>query len=421
MRLLHTSDWHLGQTFHGHERYYEHQSFLQWLLDVLEEHQIDALLIAGDIFDNPNPSAAALHLFYRFIRDAKTRLPALAIVVIAGNHDSPFRLEAPSPLLDAMDVTVVGQVQRTDGTIDLQRLVVPLIDKSSQQRLWCLAVPFLRNADLPAVAQDDPAADATLADGYALGVATLYRQAQRVAEHQCQPGEAIIALGHCHLHGGEVSQDSERRIIVGGSEALPVSIFSDRLAYVGLGHLHRAQTVGGRDECRYSGSPLPLSFTEKDYRHQVVKVELRQGQAHSIESLPVPRFVDLLRLPAESLPLADVLEHLEKLQLPTAEPWQQPYLEVRVRLDVPEPGLRSRIETALKGKPVRLTRIDPRYPERSQDPRTRIAPSLDAIERLQPEDVFMKLYQQRYVSAPSAELLAAFHELLTASAEESVS
>ena len=412
MRLLHTSDWHLGQTFHGYERHYEHQCFLEWLLDTLEHEQMDALLIAGDIFDNHNPSAAALHQFYRFIREAKTRLPLLDIVVVAGNHDSPFRLEAPSPLLTAMDVSVVGQISRdAESGITLDRLVVPVRNQEGDIRAWCLAVPFLRSSDLPRTNDADAASEG---DAYHQGVAKLYHQAHARAESRRSADQAIIALGHCHLHGGEVSSDSERRIVIGGSEALPASIFPESLAYVGLGHLHRAQTVGGRETLRYSGSPLPLSFTEKAYPHQVVRIELAGREVSDISPLPVPRFVDLISPPEAALP--EVLENLENLHLPWVEAERQPYLEVRVNLGQPEPGLRQQIETALKGKPVRLTRIAPRYPARPSHETTR--PGEADMEKLAPEDIFLNLYQQRFASPPGDALRTAFQELLHQSEPE---
>ncbi|MBM3202645.1 exonuclease subunit SbcD [Candidatus Woesearchaeota archaeon] len=407
MRLLHTSDWHLGQTFHGHDRRYEHQCFLDWLLETLDQEQTDALLIAGDIFDNANPSATALHQFYRFIRDAKTRLPSLDVVIIAGNHDSPFRLEAPSPLLTVMGVSVVGQVSRFESqAIDPDRLVLPLCDRTGQVAAWCLAVPFLRSGDLPRRDPDEP-----LSVGYAQAVAGLYGQVQAVAEAKRAKEQPLIALGHCHLQGGEVSIDSERRLVIGGSEALPVSIFGQDLAYVALGHLHRAQCVGGEESRRYSGSPLPLSFSETGYRHQVVRVDLANHQVRDIQVLPVPRAVELLRIPEQ--PLETVLKTLEALERPTLPLERQPYLDIRVRLDQPEPGLRHRIETALQGKPVRLTRIEPRYPAHPAGKTEAVsAPTLEDIGRLEPRDVFMRLYRQRYSSEPDDALCTAFNELL---------
>ncbi|MDR0477630.1 MAG: exonuclease subunit SbcD, partial [Desulfobulbaceae bacterium] len=131
MKLIHTSDWHLGQTLKGHDRHAEHQVFLDWLLDTLVERQADALLVAGDIFDQANPSIEAQAQYYQFLARVKKALPNLAIVVIAGNHDSPSRLEAPHPVLDAFGVHVVG---RHDGRAPfdarlLQRLAVPLLDR----------------------------------------------------------------------------------------------------------------------------------------------------------------------------------------------------------------------------------------------------------------------------------------------------
>src|SRR5450830_1653635 len=112
MRLLHTSDWHLGQSLHNFDRHYEHQCFLDWLIDTIVAEEADALLIAGDIFDNANPSSNAQRQLYRFLQQAKTRAPGLQIVVIAGNHDSPGRLEAPGPLLEAHGTVVIGNVVR---------------------------------------------------------------------------------------------------------------------------------------------------------------------------------------------------------------------------------------------------------------------------------------------------------------------
>ncbi len=238
MRLLHTSDWHLGQTLHEFERDYEHQCFLDWLLDTLETEQVEALLIAGDIFDNANPSAAAQKQFYGFLTAAKRRVPHLNIVIIAGNHDSSGRLEAPGSLFAAFGATVVGHT-RQHGEINLDRLVTPLKNRAGDIAAWVLAIPFLRPGDVPLVE--------TEGDRYLKGVELLYRQTLDQALSRREPGQAIIALGHCHMSGGRTSEDSERRLVIGGAEALPVEIFDPIIAYAALGHLHRAQKVGGQD------------------------------------------------------------------------------------------------------------------------------------------------------------------------------
>ncbi|MBR7133948.1 MAG: exonuclease subunit SbcD, partial [Bacteroidaceae bacterium] len=108
MKIIHTADWHLGQTFYGYERAYEHRIFLSWLAKQISDREIDALLISGDVFDNPNPSAEAQSMFYDFIKRLTTENPQLRIVITAGNHDSAARLEAPAPILEGFNVTIRG-------------------------------------------------------------------------------------------------------------------------------------------------------------------------------------------------------------------------------------------------------------------------------------------------------------------------
>ncbi|MFI3197517.1 MAG: exonuclease subunit SbcD, partial [Methylococcaceae bacterium] len=149
LRLFHTADWHLGHCLHGVSRQLEHQRFLDWLLLELQNKQADALIVAGDIFDSANPSAAAQTQLYEFLVKARTQLPALNIILIGGNHDSASRLDAPSSILNALGVTVVGGLVREDSAINWDRLLVPLTNATGDIKVWCGAMPFLRNADLP--------------------------------------------------------------------------------------------------------------------------------------------------------------------------------------------------------------------------------------------------------------------------------
>jgi exonuclease SbcD len=410
MRLLHTSDWHLGQTLHTFERGYEHQCFLDWLLDTLVHERVDALLIAGDIFDNSNPSAASQRQLYRFLQQARVRAPQLDIVVIAGNHDSPGRLEAPGPLLEAHGTVVIGNVARKDdGEIDLDRLLVPLHGRDGTVQAWVLAIPFLRPGDVPRVAQ--PADGSAPIDPYLHGITQLYRQAHALAQARRLPGQAIVAMGHCHMIDGTASLESERRIVIGGTEALPAAMFDDAIAYAALGHLHLAQRVGKQDHLRYSGSPLPLSFAEVGYTHQVVLVDLADGRATAITPLPVPRAVPLLRIPATPAPLKDVLAALVALDLPDLPVHARPFLEVRVLLDAPEPSLRAQVEAALEGKPVRLAKIEPTRKASTQQEADAVL-TLGQLAQMQPDDIFRRLYKQKYDADAPHEQLSAFAELM---------
>lgn len=432
MRLLHTSDWHLGQTLHNFDRAWEHQRFLDWLLETLVAESVDALLVCGDVFDNANPSAASQRMLYRFLADARGRVPHLNIVLIAGNHDSPGRLEAPAPFLEAFDARVVGTVARNaEGGIDLDPLVVPLRDRAGQVAAWCLAVPFLRASDLPRAARQAEAeagasdhgdeAEAGEAgvekadvgngeDAYLAGVRGLYGQARDHALARRQPGQALVALGHCHMAGGQVSESSERPILVGGAERLSADLFGPEVAYAALGHLHLAQAVGGVSHIRYCGSPLPLSFAETHYPHQVLRVDMDGERLAEVTPLAVPRTVDFMRVPGQAAPLETVEAALAALALPDAPPEAWPLLEVRVRLTGPEPGLRARIEAALEGKPVRLARIDTRTaaPGAAEAP----ALSLDDLGRLDPLAIFGEAYRRKYGEDPSQALVAAFTEIL---------
>ncbi|MYM26558.1 exonuclease subunit SbcD [Duganella sp. FT135W] len=405
MRLLHTSDWHLGLSLHNFERHYEHQRFLDWLLDAIVAEQADVLLIAGDVYDNANPSAASQKQLYRFLRLAKERAPHLNLIVIAGNHDSPGRLDAPGPLLEAHGTRVVGAVQRlADGSIDVESLVLPLTGRDGAVEAWCLAVPFLRPGDVPRVTQDGT-------DPYLAGIALLYQQAFELAQSRRQEGQAIIAMGHCHMVDGQISSDSERRIVIGGTEMLPAGIFDPAIAYAALGHLHLAQNVGKQEHIRYCGSPLPLSFAEVNYAHQILRIDLDGAALREIVPVPVPRAVELLRIPSKPAPLAQVLEELAALSPPDAPAEQQPYLEVRVLLEQPEPGLRARIEAALDGKAVRLAKIETSTAARTSSIDKEVM-TLDQLEKLKPDDIFKQLYQQRFGNDAPADQLSAFAELM---------
>jgi exonuclease SbcD len=297
-------------------------------------------------------------------------------------------------------------LRNQDGEIDLDALIVPLHDRNKVLRVWCLAVPFLRPGDVPRIE--------TEGDSYLAGVEALYRQVLQRVLTKRQAGEAIVALGHCHLDSGAVSQESERRIVVGGLESLSVAMFDQHIAYAALGHLHLPQAVGGKDWVRYSGSPLPMSFSEIDYPHQVVCVELDGEQLKSIQSHRVPRAVDLLRVPARPAPLVEVLETLAALSFPgpalSEERW--PYLEVRVCFDAPEPGARAAIESVLAGQPVRLAGIDVSYQRADDASSNETDAALDDLGQIQPEDVLKRHYQSQYGGTMPTELLQAFQELL---------
>jgi exonuclease SbcD len=404
MRLFHTSDWHLGQNLHGQERDFEHASFLTWLLARLAERQPDVLLIAGDIFDTVNPPVKAQERLYDFIVNAHEQQPLLTIVMIAGNHDSGSRIELPAPLMRRLRTHALGRVLwLDDGTLDVERLLLPLPDAKGEIGAWCLALPFLRPAEVTG---------ATSGDDYLRGIGRVHELLIEAANLKRQPGQALIAISHAHMAGGSVSEDSERSLIIGNAEALPASLFGPSITYVALGHLHKPQRVNGEERIRYSGSPIPLSFSEIGYQHQILDIKCDGEHLHSVETLLIPRAVNLQRIgPA---PLADLLLQLN--DLPDidllADIDRQPWLEVRVRLDEPQPDLRNQIETALQGKAVRLVRIGAEYAGKGRADGEAGDETLIELDQLSPQELFSRAWLDSYGNEVDEQTLSDFATLL---------
>jgi DNA repair protein SbcD/Mre11 len=416
VRILHTADWHLGQALHGVARTHEHARFLAWLERTLEAEDVDALIIAGDVFDTANPGPHAQAMYYELLAGLRRRLPHLEIVVVGGNHDSPQRLDAPAELLalDAIRISVVGGLpRRSDGAVDLDRVLVPLRTRDRNIGAWVIAVPFLRRGDLPLNAAQDADVDSGVAHERLIeAYRALYRQLVDAAKARRAPGQALIATGHCYMVGGRVSELSERKVQVGNQHALPLDVFPGELAYVALGHLHHAQSVLGRENVRYSGSPIPLSLAERTYEHQVLLIDVEGERLRAIRKLPVPRVVEMSCVPEEHAPLETVLELLRALpRAPASDapPEERPYLEVRVLLDSVAPRLRRDIESALEGAWARLVRIDARY--RTRDGLGEPLAEVRDLDSIAPEDVFRACYARQRAGAPPEDLLSLFAEL----------
>ncbi|CAJ1824277.1 exonuclease SbcCD subunit D C-terminal domain-containing protein [Aeromonas jandaei] len=400
MKILHTADWHLGHQLHGHDRRFEHDAFLDWLTDTLKAREIDALLVAGDLFDTANPPASAWQQLYRFLARLRAELPHLNMVLIGGNHDSPSKLDAPHELLRAFDLHLVGSISRDgDGKLDTDRLLVPLQDREGKIAAWCAAVPFLRSSDLR-VEQLAEGQDRLIE-----GVRQIYAEVLTEGRARCGEDLPLIAMGHAYLAAGQLSELSERRVLGGNQHALPAELFAGA-DYTALGHLHLAQSPA--EGVHYSGSPLPLSLAEANYNHQVLEVTFAGGKLAGLERIPVPRAVEMIRLPQS--PLDEALEAIEALTLPPCPQEAQPFLEVRLQLPKPEARIRERILAAIADKPVRLARISTQYQgsgEGLADGRER-----RRLDELSPTEVFRLCYQRQFEGEPEAQLVASFEEIL---------
>ncbi|MFA6813681.1 MAG: exonuclease SbcCD subunit D C-terminal domain-containing protein [Bacteroidaceae bacterium] len=351
MKILHTADWHIGQIFHGYDRMREHAHFFAWLLSQLKEKNIDVMLVAGDIFDVSNPSGEAQRMYYNFLVELHRDLPDLQVIIIAGNHDSAAKLEAPKELLQAFHVHVIGKVRHlNEHEMNLDDLIIPL-HSSDGAGVVCLALPYVRQGDYP------------LGLSYEEGIKELYKQLALRAKTLYPSADNLVAMGHLYASGAEIAEnDHSERISVGGLDCVDFSDYTSEISYLALGHIHRAQKVAHNDRIRYAGSPLPMSFTELNYKHGVELITLEDGET-TIEKLSYEPLVKLMAVPEKYKPLDEVLAaiaHLPDAEQETPEDGNNnitPFVEVRVLTEGPQLDLAEQVRVALEGKKVRLCSI----------------------------------------------------------------
>lgn len=406
IRILHTADWHLGQTFFGYDRSEEHELFLNWLAEEMKQKEIDALIIAGDVFDVSNPSAASQSIYYRFICRVTAENPQLQIVIVAGNHDSAARLEAPLPLLQAMRTEVRGVVRKLEGgEIDYDHLTVELKNRNGEVELLCMAVPFLRQGDYPAVQ--------TEGNPYTEGVRELYTQLLKRLWKRRKANQAIVAIGHLQATGSEIAEkDYSERTVIGGLECVSPDTFSEQIAYTALGHIHKSQRVSGREYIRYAGSPIPMSFAEKHYHHGVVMVTFDEGSVVEMQRLECPKLVPLVSVPHREPALPEVV--LEALKALPEVDGVAPYLEVKVLLEEPEPMLRQEVEEALKDKNYRLARIVSTYHSEAQSIEKESEEWKRGLQEMSPLQIAQSAFEKIYQVEMPEELTDLFQEALEA-------
>ena len=395
VRFLHTSDWHLGQFFYNHSRQYEHEQFLAWLLEQIKEKQPHALLIAGDIFDVINPASAAQKQLYQFLADAHDIAPHMQMLMIAGNHDSGYRIEQVEPLLEKYNAKTVGVIHKNaDSQVDLDRLLVPIYDENQQTIAWCLTLPFLRPAEITGF--NDQTANSQNAIAY------LHQQLISEAKKRKTADQALILMSHAHMQGGETS-DSERPIIIGNEEALSTALFDEVIDYVALGHLHKPQKVG-QENIRYSGSPIPLSFSEINYKHQIVEVTIdptkNDESRFQFEPIYIPRSVQLHKIKGELNEVFAQLKALATGEIDNID--HREYVDIEYHtLTPPQPNLRQQFEDALPKNRYRLVRISRQYlaSEKNADEQ-----SMMSLEPPTPEKLFQQIWGKQGYSTDDAVL-----------------
>ena len=288
MKILHTSDWHIGSALYGRKRYDESEHFLHWLVETIKSHSIETLLVAGDIFDTSTPSNTAQELYYRFLNKV-SRTTCRHVIVAGGNHDSPSFLDAPKALLKAFNVYVVGSAAERE-----EDEVFVLKDADNNPEVIVCAVPFLRDRDVRQSNEGESYRDKE--NRLVEGIISHY---QKVYEEACKQRNnlakslPIIGMGHLFIAGSSIYKRSgetngERDLYVGSLGQVP----ADRLPpfdYFALGHLHIPQKVAGSETIRYSGSPMAMNFDEIHQQKSVVIVDIHD-QNVDVQTVPVPAF-----------------------------------------------------------------------------------------------------------------------------------
>lgn len=345
MKILHTSDWHIGRSLYGRKRYEEFDAFLTWLAETIQENSIDALLVAGDVFDTSAPSNRAQELYYRFL----CRVAASScrhVVVVAGNHDSPSFLNAPKELLKALDVYVIGS-----STESPEDEVLVLRNEQNAPEMIVCAVPYLRDRDIRVAEAGESVEDKErkLIDGIRNHYATVAALAEQKRD-ALEVDTPIVAMGHLFTAGGQtVDGDGVRELYVGSLAHVTAGIFPTSFDYLALGHLHVPQKVNGSETIRYSGSPLPMGFGEAKQQKSVCQVEFHTTAA-SVQLIDVPVFQKLERVKGD---WDGISNRILELSATDSQGW----LEVIYEGDEVIGDLRERLEAAISGTQMEILRI----------------------------------------------------------------
>lgn len=344
MKILHTSDWHLGQKFLAKDRLDEHRLALDWLYELILRAQVDALIVAGDIFDIGAPPNYARKLYYQFL----TRLLHTScrhIVIIGGNHDSPSMLEAPKDLLEQLNMHVVGAVPES-----FEEQIIELKDANGKLEAIVAAVPFLRDRDV----RKSTAAES--------GLERITAIKQSIREHYQRVGELVeenpyqavpkIVTGHLYASGADTSAKQDN-IYIGDKENIKASQFPACFDYVALGHIHRPQTIGGLDHIRYSGSIIPLSFSETKDDKSVYLLHFAGNKLERVEVELLPVFRRLKTIRGDYEKVQKQIQAFAERHQDELPPW----VEVLVESDQIIPNLSVELNQLVEEHNIELLKI----------------------------------------------------------------
>ncbi len=399
MRVIHTADWHLGQFFYNKSRAAEHQAFLDWLLAQIAQHQVDALIIAGDLFDTGSPPSYAREMFNRFV--VALQPSGCQLVVLAGNHDSVATLNESRELLACLNTQVI-----THATPHGEQQILTLRQRDGTPGALLCAIPYLRPRDIlrSKAGQSGREKQLSLLDA----IEQHYQHCFAAAQAQRDAGDTplpIIATGHLTTVGVSKS-DSVRDIYIGTLDAFPAQAFPPA-DYIALGHIHRAQRIANSEHIRYSGSPIPLSFDELGREKSVFLLEFSSA-LDAVTPLAIPQFQPMQMLKGSMDEIAHLLT-----QFQPGESAQPTWLDIEITTQEYLSDLQRRIELLTAELPVEVLLV-----RRSREQRQRSLERLDneTLSELKVEEVFARRLAQedQLDAAQAAQLTQLFRTTLAA-------
>lgn len=412
MKLLHTSDWHLGQLFYGKSREQEQAAFLNWLIDQVKQEAADAVVVAGDLFDTGTPPSYARTLYNQFIVRLHSECPDCQLILLAGNHDSVAVLNESKGLLNALNTKVIAGIdpEALDNLTEspaadlLKELLLLLTGPDQTPAAVLCAIPFLRPADIMRSRSGQSASSRQ--QQMTQLIQNYYQRLYQLAKQQ-YPDLPVVMTGHLTTVGAATSE-SVKDIYIGTLDAFPASAFPPA-DYIALGHIHRPQKVAKNEHIRYCGSPMALSFDELGRRKEVLLVELEPGTGFiRAQGLQVPVFQPMVRLSGS---LADIEAQLSALDSETDQlkAGQVLWAEVNVQTDDYLADLQPRIEALIGDKPIELLRL-----RRENRSRSTLADHQSSVQldELTAEEVFLKrLSQEDLEEERRNALIACFQQI----------
>ena len=396
MKILHTADWHIGKKLHKHYLYEDFDLFINWLIKLITEQEIEAVLISGDVFDLANPSAEARKQYYRALLEL--RKTNCQLIITGGNHDSPSMLDAPKEILNELNVTVIGGMPSK-----IEECLIPLQNKKGENELIVAAIPFLRDSDLRSI--DEEVVYENRIEAIRKGIEATFTKAAKTSK-DLYPELPVLAMGHLYAAGIE-SSDSERDIQIGNQAAFQVSQFGTEFSYVALGHIHKPQRVNAQIPTFYSGSPLPLSFSERKDEKRLLLIDTENG--FEPESIAIPSFRKLIRISGS---IAEIQQKLFSLE---SQGSLTNLIEVELKEENYDSNLIAQLDDLVTNfEQANFEIVKHRATFKNQLRESgKLFESHQHLEDLKPQEVFQKLLAQHsYAEDVKEKVNIAFQELL---------